>query len=211
MTDSSESKPTSSNSTEPLLKRSGLSQMLHNLTGQSDLRSDHISGMSGLNLAQTMVGIQAHKTMLDQQAKAWERANAVGWQGAGVDVEQLDKTIYPEDEDVDSSVKLSGDSTNIFMAPGQSLADLMPDKQQPQPQQPQQPPKAETPLPSRRAPSRAAWLLGAALAGTGVGAAGSGLTAYMLRGDETNVSQPGGSIFRFETEKPPWMESESSP
>ena len=204
MTDSSESRTTSRPNTNPPLPQSKLSQVLHNLTGNQDLREDYIGGMSGLNLAQTMVGIQAHKTMLDQQAKAWERANAVGWQGAGIDVDKLDEQIYPEDEDVNSSVNLSGDTTHIHMAPGAQFPGAMPNVPEPQ-----APNTNEAPLPSRRAPSWVKWAL-AGLIGTGAGAAASGLTAYLLKGDETNVTTPGGSVFRFETTKPEWMD-ESGP
>lgn len=116
-----------------------------------------------------------------------ERANRIGWANAGVDVAQIDRDMNAAGEDVDQSIRLSGD-THIHMAPESAPPQSKP-KQKPQ-----------HPAPSKM-PTWAKWLVGlstAALLGSG------GATAFTLINKGETVS-PGGSAFKFETELPPWM------
>ena len=161
-------------------------------------REDYIAGMAGNNLAQLFVGLQSHKQGMEMTQRWAERANRIGWQNAGIDVAEIDKEAKQQLEDMDSSVRLSGDTvTNNYYGPKDAPA---------QPQPAPTPPPQPQPHPQRPGtkpngtPTWVKWALAAA-----IGAAGAGpvVTTYVLK--PSPPPDAGGSIFRFDTELPPWM------
>ena len=167
-------------------------------------QDNYIQGLAGNNLAQMFVGLQHHKAGL-QKALQWaERANRIGWQNAGVDVAKIDQEATATDDEMDSSINI-GDTHVQFGQPMAPPTTQQPQQPTPTPQPAPTPPPAPKP---NGMPSWAKWLLGAAL---GASAAGPAITAYVLRPQPAPQQQPGGSIFRFDTELPPWMQDNDAP
>ena len=155
---------------------------------------NYAQGAVSNHLAQLFTGLQAHKSGMHLAQQWAERANRIGWANAGVDVSEIDKDMKAAGEDVDQSIRFSGD-THIHVG-AEDINTSPPGK------------PTAPPAPARRPSSLGRWLTAAAILGTAGAAGGGALTAYLLNRPETNTT--GGSVFDFSTELPPWMQEDGS-
>ena len=120
-------------------------------------------GLSGLMQAAQAVGLQNHKGVLDRWLKQVDLANIIGTKAQGYDSAEIAKELFPEDDDVDNSVTVAGD-THVHIQPQNQ-----PQINQPSPGLPSSP---------RLVPAWLPWVLAAALGASGT---------YLFSRDNTNI------------------------
>ena len=143
----------------------------------SELAENIYEGLGGFYQAAKGIALQAHKRAYDGYNQNLERDKIAGMQAMGIDVRDIDSQIphsaaVQKGEDLDSSVKISGDHTHFHMTPMAETSEAA------------QPVKPQVAKPSL--PTWASVLLGAGLA-SGIGGAGMGL-GYMLNKPTTTTT-----------------------